>query len=331
MTAYFLRRIIFMFITLIAVTVVGFIIIQLPPGDFLTSYIVSLEASGEEIDESTIQNLRARYGLDLPAYMQYFKWVTNMIRGDLGVSFQWNKPVSVLIGERLALTVTISILTLIVTYIIAIPIGIFSATHQYSIGDYFFTFIGFTGLATPNFLFALFLLFIAYSVFGANLVGLFSQKYINAPWSMAKAWDMIRHLPIPLLVIGLRGTAGLIRVMRGSLLDELRKQYVVTARSKGISERKLLFKYPVRIAINPIVSTVAWMLPQIISGATIVSIVLNLPTIGPLLFRALTSQDMYLAGAMIVLISFLAVMGTFISDMLLMKLDPRIRYIKQAG
>ena len=320
-----------MLITLIAITVVGFIIIQLPPGDFLTSYIIALEASGEAVDETTILNLRARYGLDLPGYAQYFMWVKNMLLGDFGLSFQWNRPVKALIGERLAITVTISILTLIVTYIIAIPIGIYSATHQYSIGDYFFTFVGFAGLSTPNFLFALFLLFFAYTVFGANLVGLFSQEYVNAPWDMGKVLDMMRHLPIPLLVIGLRGTAGLIRIMRGSLLDELRKQYVITARSKGVSERVLLFRYPVRIAINPIVSTIGWILPQIVSGATIVSIVLNLPTVGPLMFRALTSQDMYLAGALIILLSFLAITGTFISDILLVKLDPRIRYVKQAA
>ena len=330
MLNYLLQRLLYMAVVLILITIVGFIVIQLPPGDFLSSYIVTLQASGERVAEDTIINLRQQYGLDLPPYLQYFKWVTNMLRGDFGLSFQWNRPVSELIGERLALTVVVSMLTLVVSYVIAIPIGIYSATHQYSALDYSFTVIGFFGLATPSFLFALILMFLFYVVFGINVVGLFSPEYASAPWGAAKVLDLMKHLPVPLLVIGLQGTAALIRVMRASLLDELRKQYVVTARAKGVEEGRLLFKYPVRIAINPLVSTISWMLPQIISGGTIVAIVLNLPTIGPLLFRALLSQDMYLAGSVIVFISFLAVLGTLISDLLLARLDPRIRYGESA-
>jgi len=319
-----------MVLTLVAVSVVGFLIIQLPPGDYLSSYIMSLRATGQEADEAQIAGLRKQYGLDLPLYLQYFKWMWNMLHGNLGVSFLWNRRVSELIGERLLLTVTISLFTLIFTYMVAIPIGIYSATHQYTVGDYSFTVIGFTGLATPNFLLALILMFLFYRYFGLNVGGLFSPEYMKASWSIGRFVDMLRHLPIPIIVVGTAGTAGLIRVMRGCLLDELRKQYVITARAKGVAERTLLFKYPVRIAINPVISTISWILPQIISGATITAIVLNLPTVGPLLLRALMSQDMYLAGSMIIFITFLTVVGTFISDILLVQLDPRIKFEKRA-
>jgi len=318
-------------ITLLAVSVIAFIIIQLPPGDYLTSFLEILRASGIEIDEAQVRSLEKQYGLDLPVYAQYFKWMWNMLHGDFGRSFQWNEPVSKLIGERLMLTVIISILTMVFTYAMAIPIGIYSATHQYSIADYSFTVVGFAGLATPNFLLALILMFIFYKYFGLSAGGLFSPAYQLAPWSVAKFLDMLKHLPIPIIVIGTAGTAELIRIMRGCLLDELRKQYVITARAKGVSERRLLFKYPVRIAINPIVSTVGWTLPYIISGETITAIVLSLPTIGPLLFRALMAQDMYLAGSTVMLLSFLTVIGTFISDILLVWIDPRIRYEKKGA
>jgi len=330
MLAYFIRRLLYMLITLIAITVVGFIIIQLPPGDFLTSYINNLRSTGQEVSDTMIESLRIEYGLDLPVYLRYFRWVYNILQGRFGVSFDWNKPVVDLIGERLALTVTISIITLIFTYIVAIPIGIYSATRQYSIGDYTLTVLGFAGLATPRFLFALVLLFFAYRFFGVNAIGLFSQEYARAPWSFGKVLDMLKHLPVPVIVVGLAGTASLVRVMRATLLDELKKQYVITARSKGLQERTILFRYPVRVAINPIASTIGWMLPQIISGATIVAIVLNLPTVGPLLMRSLLSQDMYLAGALIIMISFLAVVGTLISDIVLMKIDPRIKFARRA-
>ena len=331
MLGLFARRGVFMVFSLIAVTVVGFLIIQLPPGDFLTLYILELEASGEVVDTATIENLRRRYGLDLPAYAQYLRWLGNLIQGDFGISFGWNRPVKELIGERLALTVAISLLTLLISYLLAIPIGIYSAVHQYSLTDYAFTVVGFMGLGLPNFLFALILLYLFFTVFDIAVVGLFSSEFVNVPWSVARVIDMLKHLPVPLLVIGLQGTAGLIRVMRSSLLDELRKQYVITARSKGLSERVVLFRYPVRLAINPIISSVSWQLPQIVSGAIIVAVVLNLPTIGPLLLRALLTQDMFLAGTIIVMVTFLAVVGAFISDMMLVWVDPRIRFERVEG
>jgi len=329
MLFYTLRRFLYMIIVLFAVSIVAFIIIQLPPGDFLTSYIMQLKATGQEISETEIMSLRKQYDLDLPIYLQYFKWMWKMFHGDFGMSFQWKKPVSELIGERLPLTVMISLFTLIFTYIVAIPIGIYSATHQYSIGDYTFTVVGFAGLATPNFLFALILMFLFYKYFGLSVGGLFSPEYELASWNLAKFLDMLKHLPIPIIVIGTAGTAWLIRVMRGCLLDELRKQYVITARAKGVAERTLLFKYPVRVAINPIISTIGWTLPGIVSGETITAIVLSLPTTGPLLFRALVNQDMYLGGSIVMFLTFLTVIGTFISDILLVLIDPRIRYEKR--
>jgi len=330
MLFYVIRRFFYMIILLLVASVIAFIIIQLPPGDYLTSYIMQLKASGQTVDELYIASLKRQYGLDLPIYLQYFKWMWGMLHGDFGRSFEWNKPVSDLIAERLPFTVIISLFTLVFTYVVAIPIGIYSATHQYSIADYTFTTIGFAGLATPNFLLALILMFLFYKYFGLSVGGLFSREYIRAAWSLSKFMDMLKHLPIPIIVIGTAGTAGLIRVMRGCLLDELRKQYVITARAKGVEERKLLFKYPVRVAINPIVSTIGWTLPRIVSGETITAIVLSLPTTGPLLFQALTSQDMYLAGSTVMFLTFLTVIGTFISDLLLVWVDPRIRYERSA-
>lgn len=317
-----------MIIIFLAVSVVAFIIIQLPPGDYLSSYILQLKAQGTEVGEAEIASLRKRYGLDLPVYLQYFKWMKGLFQGNLGMSLQYNKPVSELIGERLVLTIIISLFTLIFMYIVAIPIGIYSATHQYSTGDYIFTTVGFAGLAIPNFLFALILMFLFLKYFGLSVGGLFSPEYQLLGWSIGKFIDMLKHLPIPLIVIGTAGTAGLIRVMRGCLLDELKKQYVITARAKGVAERILLFKYPVRVAINPIVSTIGWVLPGIISGEIITAIVLDLPTAGPLLYGALRNQDMYLAGSFIMSLTFLTVIGTFISDILLVWIDPRIRYEK---
>jgi len=320
-----------MLLILFIVSVGAFIIIQLPPGDYLTSYIMQLQLSGTKVSEAEIATLKKQYGLDLPIYQQYFKWVWGMFHGDFGRSFQYGERlVSELLAERLPLTVILSLFTLIFTYVVAIPIGIYSATHQYSVGDYALTVVGFIGLATPNFLLALILMFLFYKWFNLSIGGLFSSRYLLAPWSLAKFIDMLKHLPIPIIVIGTAGTAGLIRVMRGCLLDELRKQYVITARAKGVAERTLLFKYPVRVAINPIVSTIGWTLPGIVSGETITAIVLNLPTTGPLLFHALLVQDMYLAGSTVMLLCFLTVIGTFISDVLLVWVDPRIRYEKGA-
>jgi len=328
MLFYVIRRFIYMLIILAVMSVTAFLIIQLPPGDYVEMYIHQLEISGQTVDEAEIASLRRQYGLDLPVYLRYFKWVWGILHGDFGRSLQWGKPVSELIGERLLLTVVVNLFTVIFTYAVAIPIGIYSATHQYSVGDYAFTIIGFAGLATPNFLFALVLMVLFYKYFGLSVGGLFSPEYTTASWSIAKFVNMLKHLPIPIIVIGTAGTAGLIRVMRGCLLDELRKQYVITARAKGVSERVLLFKYPVRVAVNPIFSTIGWMLPSIVSGGTITAIVLSLPTIGPLLYRALMSEDMYLAGSMVLLLSLLTIVGTFISDLLLLWIDPRIRYEK---
>ncbi|MGB9683094.1 MAG: ABC transporter permease [bacterium] len=326
MFGYVLRRILYMIPTLVLISVVSFIIIQLPPGDFLTSYIAQLSQTGETVDEATVAALKHRYGLDQPYYVQFFMWVWGMLHGDFGQSFEWNRPVSQLIWERLGLTVAVSTFTLILTWILSFPIGMYSATHQYSIGDYTFTFLGYIGLATPNFMIALILMWIAYSVFGASVGGLFSPQYVEAPWSWAKFVDMLGHLWIPAIVIGMGGTAGLIRTLRANLLDELHKPYVITARAKGVPERRLLWRYPLRVAIIPFISTVGWTLPGIISGETIVAVVLSLPTTGPLLLRALQSQDMYLAGSFIMLLSFLTVLGTLISDILLGWVDPRIRY-----
>jgi len=327
MLFYIIRRFFYMAVILLMVSVVAFIIIQLPPGDALTSLTKILAKSGQKVDEAQLASLRKQYGLDLPVYLQYFKWMWKMFHGDFGRSFQLDRrPVSELLAERLPLTVMISLFSLIFVYIVAIPIGIYSATHQYSIGDYTFTVFGFAGLAIPNFLFALILMFMFYKYFGLSVGGLFSVEYARASWSMGKFFDMLKHLPAPIIVIGTAGTAGLIRVMRGCLLDELQKQYVITARAKGVAERTLLFKYPVRAAINPVISTIGWTLPMIVSGATITAVVLGLPTVGPLLLRALMSQDMYLAGSSIMFLAFLTVIGTFISDILLVWVDPRIRY-----
>ncbi len=329
MLFYIMRRFSYMIIILLVLSVISFVIIQLPPGDYLTTYVAKLRVRGLTVTEAQIASLRKQYDLDLPMHIQYFRWMWKMLHGDFGKSFTWDMPVSKLIAERLPFTLMISVLSFAFIYMVAIPIGIYSATHQYSIGDYTFTVIGFTGLAIPNFLFALILMFLFYRYFGLGVGGLFSTQYMDAAWSLAKFIDMLKHLPIPVIVIGTAGTAGLIRVMRGCLLDELSKQYVITARAKGVAERTLLFKYPVRVAINPIISTIGWMLPVIVSGETITAIVLGLPTTGPLLLDALLNQDMHLAGSTVMFLSFLTVIGTFISDLLLVLIDPRIRYGKR--
>jgi peptide/nickel transport system permease protein len=312
MLSYIGRRLIYTAMLLMVLSVVSFVIIQLPPGSYLDVLIENMRARGhfDDVDPELIEGLKRQYGFDLPIYVQYFKWMWNLLHGDMGRSFIWNEAVTRLIGERLALTVSISLLTLVLTYAIAIPIGIYSATHQYSFGDYSFMVVGFIGLATPNFLLALILMFIVFKYFGWSVGGLFSPDYVLAPWSFGKVIDLLKHLPIPLIVIGTSGTAGMIRVMRGCLLDELRKQYVVTARAKGVKEIKLLFKYPIRVAINPMVSTIGGLLPAIISGATLTAIVISLPTVGPLLLRALQAQDMYLASSMVMLLSALGIIGT---------------------
>ena len=325
MLQYIARRILMMIPTLFLISIVSFIIIQLPPGDFLTSYVTQLSSMGDNVDESAIQALKDRYGLGQPLYVQYLRWMSNMLHGDFGHSMEWNKPVLGLLTERLPLTFVLAVSTMLFTWAIAFPIGIYSAVKQYSIGDYIATFLGFIGLAIPDFLLALILMWVFFAYFNQSVGGLFSPDFQEAPWSPAKVWDLGKHLIVPMVILGLGGTASLIRVMRANLLDELHKPYVVTARAKGLSESKLLLKYPVRAALNPFISTAGWYLPALVSGATIVAVVLSLPLTGPLLLRALMSQDMYLAGSFIFVLSALTVIGTLISDILLAWLDPRIR------
>ncbi|MBN1640759.1 MAG: ABC transporter permease [Anaerolineae bacterium] len=325
MLQYILRRFLLMIPTLFVISLVSFIVMQLPPGDFLTTYIASMAEQDGMVDEALVAALRHRYGLDQPQYVRYLKWIGNIMQGEWGRSLEWDRPVKELIGTRIFLTFVISLTTLLIGWIIAFPVGIYSAIRQYSVGDYVFTAISFIGRGIPNFLLALVVMYIIFKVFKYNPAGLFSREFQEAPWSWAKVLDLFKHLWVPVFVISVGSTAGLIRTMRANLLDELNKPYVVTARSKGLTERKLIFKYPVRVALNPFVSTVGWALPGLISGTTIVSIVLGLQTTGPLMLRALQSQDMYLAGSFLLLLSALTVIGTFISDILLAWLDPRIR------
>ena len=326
MGAYVIRRVIYAVVTMLVVSVVAYIIIQLPPGDYLTSYIMRLEMQGGEVTDAEVETLKRDYGFDLPPHLRYFKWMANLLRGDLGRSFFYNRPVLELLAERLPLSLLVSLLALLFTYLVSIPVGIYSATHQYSLWDYTLSLVGFVGLATPNFILALLLMFFFFKTFGLSIGGLFSPEYLLEPWSWGKFVDMVKHLPVPVIVIGTAGTAGLIRVMRGLMLDEMTKQYVVTARAKGVGERRLLFKYPVRVSLNPIVSTIGWTLPAIVSGQTITAIVLSLPTVGPLLLEALVNEDIILAGSVVMILSFLTVLGTLLSDLLLVMLDPRIRF-----
>lgn len=325
MFGYLIRRILTMIPTLLIVSVLVFVIIQLPPGDYLESYIAELQSQGESVNEEKIQYLRKEYGLDKSMPEQYFTWVTGMLRGDFGYSFEYELPVSEVIGDKMVLTVLISIVTILFTWIIAFPIGIYSATHQYSWGDYGLSFLGFIGLATPNFLLALIMLYLANVYFGTSIGGLMAPEYIDAPWSWAKVKDVLAHLWIPVVVIGTSGTAGMIRRLRANLLDELQKQYVTTARAKGLPPGKLMRKYPLRIAMNFFVADVGNLLPQVISGAEIVAVVMSLPTTGPMLLAALQSQDMYLAGTFLMFLAVLTVVGVLVSDLALAALDPRVR------
>ena len=325
MKAYILRRLFYMAVLLVVVSVFAFIVIQLPPGDYLSTYIARLQAEMGTVDPATITNLRVSMGLDKSPVEQYFLWVGNMFKGDFGRSFEWKRPVVELIRDRLPITLLLSILTTIVTYAIAIPLGIFSARKQYSVRDYIFTVLGFIGLATPSFFVALVLMFISSTVFGVSVGGIVSPEFVNAPFSFAMLLDVLKHLPIPVFVIGFAGIASTMRIMRSTLLDELKRPYVVAARARGLEEGKMIRRYPVRVALNPIASSMGWMLPNIVSGMTVTGIVLNIPTVGTLLYNSLLSQDMYLAGACIMILSFLTVIGMFLSDMLLMLIDPRIR------
>ena len=331
MLRYIFRRVLLAIPTLIVISIIAFAIIQLPPGDYLTSYIAGLRVTeGEEAANAyreIIDQLRVQYGLDKPVYVQYAKWVSNIIlRGDFGYSFEQKRAVNLLIWERLGLTVLLTGTTLIFTWLLAIPIGVLSATKQYSLADYFFTFWSFVGLGVPNFLVALILMWVAFAYFDLSITGLFSPEFIDVPWSLARFGNMMSHIWVPVLVLGMGGSASLIRTMRANMLDELNKPYVQVARAKGLKEWRLIWKYPVRLALNPFVSSIASAFPQLVSGATIVSIVLNLPTTGPLLLRSLLSQDMFLAGSFILLLSVLTLIGTLVSDILLVLVDPRIAF-----
>jgi len=326
MLTYTIRRFLLALLTVLAISVLAFAIIQLPPGDFLTSYVAQLRQEGDEVDEAELESLRQRYGLGQPAYVQYFKWIYGvLVKGDWGQSFEWQKPVSELIWERLGLTMALSMGALLVGWFIAIPVGVYSATHQYSWLDYLMTTFSFVGLGTPGFLLALIILFMAQSLLGVNVGGLFSDEYVLEPWSWPKVVDMLSHIWVPMLIVAVNGTAGNIRITRANLLDELNKPYVETARAKGVKESSLIWKYPVRVALNPFFSTVGWSLASLVSGTTLVAMVLSLQTTGPLLLRSLTSQDMYLAGSFLFLLSTLTVIGTLLSDVLLAIVDPRIR------
>jgi peptide/nickel transport system permease protein len=325
MLAYIGRRVLLAIFTVWAISVLSFIIIQLPPGDYVTSYIAQMASSGSVVSEEEAQALRIQYGLGQPIYVQYAKWMRQVLAGNFGMSMEWRRPVTEVIGERLWMTVIISVAALLLTWALALPIGIYSAVRQYSPGDYIATFVGFIGLAVPNFLLALVLLYLGFVLFNAHIGGLFSPEYQDAAWSWARAWDLAKHLPMPALILGLAGTAQQIRIMRANLLDELRKPYVVTARSKGLSELRVILKYPVRVALNPFASTIGYTLPYIVSGSIIVSLVLGLPTVGPLLLKALVAQDMFLAGTIVLMLGMMTVLGTLISDILLVWIDPRIR------
>jgi peptide/nickel transport system permease protein len=311
--------------TLIIISILVFIIIQLPPGDYLESYIAELESQGESVDPQKIAFLRQEYGLDKPLWEQYYVWISGFVQGDLGYSFEYNLPVAEVVGDKMWLTIAVSFVTIFVTWLIAFPIGMYSATHPYSWGDYGLTFLGFLGLATPNFLLALVMLYLANQYFGTSIGGLMDSEYINQPWSLDKAKSVLAHLWIPVVVIGTSGTAGMIRRLRANLMDELRKPYVVTGRAKGLGEFKLLTKYPLRLSLNFFIADIGSLLPSVISGAEVVAVVLSLPTTGPLLLSALQSQDMYLAGSFLMFLAILTVVGVLISDIALAMLDPRIR------
>jgi peptide/nickel transport system permease protein len=325
MLNYIARRFLYMLLLMVGASVISFAIIVLPPGDYLTSYINNLRAQGNEIAQDQAEALRRQYGLDQPLYMQYLKWAWKFLHGDMGRSFQWQRPVADLIKERIGLTVLVSLVALLFTYIVAVPIGIYSAVRQYSFGDYFFTVVGFVGISVPDFLLALILIVWLYKSFGVSVAGLYSAQFKGEPWTWAKIVDLLKHLPMPIIVIGMSGTAYIIRVMRGMMLDELNRPYVTTARAKGLTEMRVLTKYPVRVALNPIVSTIGWTLPNIFSGQTIAAIVMGLPTIGPILYQALQQEDMFLAASTVMITTGLTIVGTLISDILLASLDPRIR------
>ena len=313
------------------ISLLAFMVVTLPPGDFVDEYIMTIMGDAGQntpLAEQIGENLRREYGLDQPVIMQYLKWLGKVVRGNFGLSLEFQKPVWSVVSEKLLMTIIIALVTIVFTWTLAIPIGIYSAVRHRTIEDYSLTFIGFLGLAVPDFLLALSLMWIGFFYFDTSIGGLFSPEYQLAPWSIAKVVDMAAHMWIPAIVLGTSGTAGLVRIMRANLLDELRKPYVVTARAKGLSEWRTIMKYPVRVAMNPILSTVGYILPFLISGSVIVSVVLSLPTLGPLLLRALLAEDLFMASTIVLLIGAMTIIGTLLSDLLLMLVDPRIRMVK---
>jgi peptide/nickel transport system permease protein len=326
MVRFVLNRLVSMVLTLWALSFIAFAIIQLPPGDYLTSYVAELSANGDRIDPAAVEALRRTYGLGDSFIVQYWKWISGIFGGDFGHSFEFRQPVAALIWDRLGNSVLLEGLAVLVTWFVAMPIGIYAAVRKYSLGDYLSTVLGFVGLAVPNFLFALVLMYLGFIWFGETIGGLFSSEFEISHWSFPRLWNFLSHAWAPILVLATAGTAHVIRVMRANLLDELRKPYVVTARAKGLPEWRVILKYPVRVALNPLVSTIGWLLPTLVSSSLVVSVVMNLPTAGPLLLRSLKSQDMYLAGALILLLGALTIIGTLISDLILAWIDPRIRY-----
>ena len=325
MLAYIVRRIVFAVVTVGAISVISFVIIQLPPGDYLTAYIARLQSQGDVMSEGEAESLRQLYGLGRPVYVQYFTWMAQVVKGNFGMSFEWKRPVSEVVFDRLLLNGVVALGAVLVTWAIALPIGIYSAARQYSKGDYAFTVVGLIGLAVPEFLLALVIMYLGFAYLNTSVGGLFSPEFVDAPWSLARIWDLLKKLWIPAFIVGINGTASLMRIMRANMLDEIRKPYVVTARAKGLSEMRLLLKYPTRVALNPFVSMVGYTFPTLVSGSIIVAVVLSLPTVGPVLLNALVAQDMFLAGTIILFIGVMTVVGTLISDILLVWLDPRIR------
>jgi peptide/nickel transport system permease protein len=325
MLAFLVRRLLTAILTLWAISILTFVIIQLPPGDYVTSYIAQLQATGGAVSAQEAENLRIQYGLDQPLWVQYLKWLSLALRGNFGMAMEWQRPVIEVIGDRLLLTMVLSLAAVLFTWLLAFPISIYSAIRQYSFWDYLFTLLAFIGLAVPNFLIALILMYFGFSLFNANIGGLFSPEYADAAWSAGRFWDLLKHLPLPALVLALGGTAQVVRVMRANVLDELRKPYVATARAKGLPEWRVILNHPVRVALNPFISTIGYLFPYIVSGSVIISLVLSLPTVGPLLLKALLAQDMFLAGTIVLLLGAMTVVGTFISDLLLMWVDPRVR------
>jgi len=328
MLRYILQRLLLIPVLLLLFSMMVFALVQAPPGDYLTSYIATLSSSGSSLDKAEIEALKQQFGLDQPVHIQYLRWVQSLLRGKLGLSLEYQRPNNELIAERLGLTLVLALSAFVFTWIVAIPLGIYSATHRNTLLDYLTTVLNYIGVATPNFMLALILMWWAYSQFGLSITGLYSREFEQAPWSFAKTIDLLKHIWVPMIVIGIAGTARLTRVMRANLLDELNKPYMISGRARGLSEWQLVMKYPVRMAINPLASTIGWYLPDLFSGSLIVATVMNLQNIGPLLLRSLINQDMYLAGGILLIYCFLAIIGTLISDILLAWLDPRIRMEK---